>query len=101
MKVFAYDIVTGTKGTEILGNINCCGYGSYGMKLPEVKLPSFIKPDSNWQVAGKAEDKQGRSIHPAQFKRDAICFCIGEMRCGTDISWEWVILVTPLKGESK
>lgn len=96
MKVFAYNIETGVKGNDVLGDINCCSYGSYGLTLPEVKFPSNINKDSNWNIAGKASNKQDKEILPSHFGQTAICFCTGEFRCGTDISWEWVILVNPI-----
>jgi len=95
MKVFAYDIKTGKRGTEVLGEVNCCWHGSYQMALPDVVFPSKISSDENWSVAGQASDRQNRPFTAKQFGQEAICFCIGHLKCGTDEAWEWVILVTP------
>ena len=95
MKVFTYNIQTGQRGSEVLGDVNCRGVGSFGDVLPEVKLPS-CNPASNFVVAGHATDSQNRPIKAEHFGQDSVCFCLGKFTAGTDTSWEWVILVTPL-----
>jgi hypothetical protein len=98
MKVWAYNIETGVRG-ELLDEISLCtGYGSYGFELPEVRIN---KSGDSIQVAAWAETQSGRKIAAKDFGRDAVVFCIGEVTTGTDVYWEWVILVTPLKGETK
>jgi hypothetical protein len=92
MKVWAYNIETGVKG-ELLDEFRCVGYGSFGYKLPEVKIH---KSGDSIQVAAYAETQTGRKVVARDFGRNAVIFCTGEVTSGTDTHWEWVILVTPI-----
>lgn len=90
MKVFAFNTEEGSRGTEVLGHVNCCAYGNTKrISLP--KLPRSL--DTDWQVADHAEDRAGNPITATQFGQKAVCFCIGQLTCGTDTSWNWVVLI--------
>jgi len=97
MKVFAYNIETGVRG-ELLDEFRCSGTSAYGMKLPKVKIINTSPEDHNFTVQGEAEDHKGNKVTARDFGRDAVIFCQGKFRAGTDEAWEWVILVTPLEG---
>lgn len=93
MKVFAFDPATGKRGQEVIGNVNCQGYSN--STRPACKIPPHNKATTNWVVADAASGRGCTPITPEMFGQEAICFCIGQMFCGTDASWEWVALVKP------
>lgn len=99
MKVFAYNIETGVRG-ELLDEIHCVGYGSYGFTLPKVKIVNSSNKwnKCNFTVTAYVETKSGRIVTAKDFGRNAVIFCEGQRTTGTDTAWEWVILVTPLEG---
>jgi hypothetical protein len=84
MKVFEYNKQTKTKGKLLGERSTCCGHGSGTVES---------KGDSNWTFLDtpSAKDRQGLPITADQYDTNAICFCLGEMRCGTDVAWEWVV----------
>jgi hypothetical protein len=94
MKVFEFDRTTGKRGKQV-GNVVCHAYGNYGDTLPSVTLPAK-RTDTTVDVAGHASDARNKPITAAQFGCESVCFCIGNLTCGTDTTWNWVILVTPL-----
>lgn len=86
MKIFAYNPETKQRGTEVLGERSVCsGHGRGTM---------FSKGNEDWVVLDtpSAVDSQRRPITAEQYGQQAICFCIGEMHCGTDVAWNWVVV---------
>lgn len=46
-------------------------------------------------AAGTTYKGKDQPMNPADFGVEAICFCIGEWKSGTDSKWEWCALYTP------
>jgi hypothetical protein len=96
MQVFKFNPSTGKREGACLGHINVQHYGSFGDKVPEVKMPAR-RDDTSVQVATRATDHRNRSVTPSDFNCEAITFCTGKFRAGSEPEcWEWVILVKPL-----
>lgn len=92
MKVFTFDPATGRRGSAPLGDVRCAGYSNRHRLSPVLPRPT---QDTNWVAASAASDTRNQPITAAQFGQPAICFCIGQITCGTDTAWEWVALIDP------
>lgn len=83
MKIFKFDPTTGKRGEQISDIQRFFSYSN--MAGASCVLPKNAK-DTNWQVATKVEDRQGNEVKFTE----PVCFCMGQMTCGSDTSWEWI-----------
>lgn len=83
MKVFKFDPATGKRGEQISDIQRFFAYSNMGGAT--CALPKSAA-DSTWTIATKVEDRQGNEV---KFN-EPVCFCMGQMTCGTDTTWEWV-----------
>ena len=85
MKIFEYNLQTKTRGTEVLAERSVCsGHGAAKVEFINGAEWYFLEnPD--------AQDRAGNPINAAQYGKEAICFCIGQMTAGTDTVWSWVV----------
>ena len=86
MKVFEYDIHTGTRGKQIADISRPDQSG--GWYEGKVMYPANRKSDEQWLVFTRAS----RYGKPIEFDCP-VCFCTGQVREGTDTFWEWIILM--------
>lgn len=90
MKVFAFDPATGKRGHTVLGHVNCHHVMNRDKATAKVPRATTTR---RWTVASFATDLRGSAITAGQFGQRAVCFCLGEFKCGVDRSWEWVALI--------
>jgi hypothetical protein len=83
MKVFKFDPATGKRGEQILEVPRFHYYAN--MERASCALPKNTN-DTTWRVVTKVEDRQGNEVKFTE----PVCFCTGQMTCGTDTSWEWI-----------
>jgi hypothetical protein len=83
MKVFKFDPATGKRGEQISEVPRFFAYSNMGGA--SCVLPKHSK-DTTWSVATKVEDRQGNEVTFAE----PVCFCMGQMTCGSDTNWEWI-----------
>ena len=101
MKVFLFDPNTGRRGKQIddVKMIDWAGK-SYdycvdnGMVEP---ILWFVEPtwrSNSCQVTIHLDAGIGHAGHEKSYRRedDWVCFCMGEWTCGTDTSWQWIVL---------
>lgn len=96
MKVFEYNVITGSRGKQVDTIAVPCALSNIEMSV--CNKPKNISADSEWKVFTTATDKNNVEIKYAY----PVCFCIGRMRCGTEPEyWSWVILLPKHNGELK
>jgi hypothetical protein len=86
MKIFSYNMQTKARGEQLGVRSVCSGHGSGETR---------VKGNEEWITLDQgsiAVDSQDRPITAEEYGVEAICFCIGEMFCGTDSSWNWVVV---------
>lgn len=86
MKVFKFNPTTGKRGDLISEVARFCAYSN--MSGISCVLPKNTN-DTTWSVASKVEDRQGNEVKFTE----PVCFCLGQMTCGTDTSWEWIAYI--------
>jgi hypothetical protein len=86
MKVFKFNPTTGKRGDLISEVARFCAYSN--MEGASCVLPKNTN-DTTWNVASKVEDRQGNEVKFTE----PVCFCLGQMTCGTDTSWEWIAYI--------
>ncbi len=85
MQVFHYDVQSGTKG-EFIGHFPYC----HAVSNPDMVIISLpVRKNQDWVVGTRA---QYLDCSPMIFDVP-VCFCLGELTCGTDSSWNWVVLL--------
>ena len=86
MKVFKFNPATGERGEQISEVQRFSAYSN--MDRATCVLPKNTH-DTTWTVVTKVEDRRGN-----EFKFDEpVCFCMGQMTCGTDTNWEWLAYI--------
>lgn len=85
MKVFHFDPSTGKRGELI--EVRGMAYSTSNPQGLRAKLPKAN--DQDWSVATEAADHNGQPIK----YQIPVCFCLGQLTCGTDTSWHWVALL--------
>jgi len=98
MKIFDY--TEGCKGSEI-GERRLISWTSarehHGRYLQlKVNRPSTEEWEfpSEAGPGGKGADGKEITYTPDDFGVEAICFCTGLLRCGTDEAWHWTVIGT-------
>ena len=101
MKIFHFDPTTGRRG-EFIEHVRRMSWASTGVAYAtengDIAPIEYVEPvgfGGNAEVTIHTDagltDNQGNDI---SYRHDTEwhCFCQGEMVCGTDTYWDWVIL---------
>lgn len=89
MKVFKYDIETGTRGDHIADMRVPQSFSN--PKMASCVMPANIPSDQEWSVSTVCRDHNNELV----FYPYPVCFCLGQMRAGQDPwFWDWKILLT-------
>ena len=86
MKVFKFNPATGERGEQIFEVQRFSAYSN--MDRATCVLPKNTH-DTTWTVVSKVEDRRGNEV---KFD-EPVCFCMGQMTCGTDTNWEWLAYI--------
>lgn len=98
MKVF--DFSNGVKGRQLgeTGRPTYCSGNPVARDGGFLRMTTVTRGDATWELhsgAGRTSlSGNDMPLLPDTYLVPAICFCLGEMRCGTDSSWTWCVVGT-------